>query len=108
MKTDVTIFLGSQDFLVYREGGGGTVEIFDISVTSEHRRRGIGKQLLTTLFQDVGPGKRVFAITRTTNEVAQQFYESCGFEVAGVLRRFYGAENGADAVMYVRSSGGPL
>lgn len=104
----VTIKIGGAH-LDYRPSGvGSTWEILDIHVPNEMRRQGVGRQLLENLFNILGKNCRVYAITRTSNEIAQQFYESCGFDTAGVLRRFYGSENGADAVMYVRSSGGPI
>jgi len=101
------ITIDRNDFLIWRDGGGGTVEIFDIQVNSD-RRKGIGRRLLRKLFEQLPPEARVFAITRTSNEIAQHFYEACHFHVAGVLRRFYDADHGADAIVYVRSAGGPL
>lgn len=96
------------DFIAYREGSGGTVEIYDIVVNSA-RRKGIGRRLLENLFRLVGKGKRVFAITRIENEIAVQFYQACGFEIIGVLRRFYSdSAGGVDALMFGRSSEGPI
>lgn len=95
-----------QDFLVWREGSGDTIEVFDIAVNSE-RRKGTGRRLMEALFRKVGPGKRVFAITRATNLIAQLFYERLRFD--GIpLRRFYSSDKDVDAVMYVRSSEGPV
>ena len=94
-------------FLDYRPASGGTWEIYDVHVPNECRRQGYGKRMIELLFKRVGSGKRVYAITRASNEVAQQFYESLRFEVVGVLRRFYGGE-GADAVMFGRGSEGPV
>jgi ribosomal protein S18 acetylase RimI-like enzyme len=96
-----------RDFLEWREGSGGTVEIWDIQVGTE-RRKGKGRRLFQKLFAELGPGVTVFAITRADNEVAQQFYEACRFTTVNVLRRFYGAERGVDALMYLRKSGGPV
>jgi ribosomal protein S18 acetylase RimI-like enzyme len=88
------------DFLLYREGSGKTIEIFDIAVNTE-RRKGKGRQLVNLLFANVPQGtKRVWAITRADNFVAQQFYEELRFRSIP-LRDFYG-EGGVDAVMYVR------
>ena len=96
----------SRDFLVFQYRHDQTVEIVDIAVNSE-RRKGIGRSLVRQLCHKLEPTLRVYAITRINNEVAHSFYESLGFCVAGVLRRFY-SEDGADAVMYVRSAGGPI
>lgn len=98
---------GGKDFLNYRYGSGLTIEIFDIQVDTE-RRKGRGKALLAALFKTLPVDTRVFAITRAENEVAQEFYEACGFRVCGVLRRFYSGYTGIDAVMYIRKAGGPL
>lgn len=96
-----------QDYLTYREGSGGTIEIFDIAVTSE-RRVGNGRRLVEMLFAQLEPHIRVWAITRADNLIAQQFYERLQFECIGVLRRFYGAEKSVDAIMYGRKAGGPV
>lgn len=95
------------DFIEWREGSGGTIEIFEIQVNSK-RRSGIGRKMLETWFKSLPQATRVWAITRIENEVAQQFYEACGFSCSGVLRRFYRNEHQADAVLYVRSAGGPI
>ena len=96
-----------RDFLDYREGSGGSVEIFDLQVGSD-RRKGIGRQLVERLCGGLQPDIRVWAITRATNEIAQIFYERCKFTMACPLRRFYSEDNGVDAIMYIRRAGGPL
>ena len=95
-----------RDYLEWRDGGGGTVEIFDIVVGSS-RRNGIGRLMVSTLLDMVAnnhsPLTVVWAITRTENLIAQQFYESMNFEVIGVLRRFYSYEGDkVDAIVYGR------
>lgn len=93
-------------FLVHRAGSGGTVEIFDIAVTTE-RRKGAGRKLIQELFATLDPATRVFAITRAENLIAQKFYEALGFD--GIpLRRFYSDDRRIDAVMYIRSAGGSI
>lgn len=92
-----------RDFLVYRQGSGGTIEIFDIVVGSE-RRVGRGRNLVDKLLKSIPQSvKLVWAITRADNFIAQAFYEELHFRVIGVLRYFYqdGAET-VDAVMYGR------
>jgi ribosomal protein S18 acetylase RimI-like enzyme len=95
------------DFLVWSLRADGNVEIVDIAVNSE-RRKGKGRLLVQELFHKLHCMTRVFAITRTTNEIAQQFYERLGFQVSGVLRRYYDDENGADAILFIRRAGGPV
>lgn len=95
------------DYLEYRDGSGGTVEIWDIAVVSE-RRKGVGTSMvmeLVTRCLDRGV-KRVYAVTRAENRVAQEFYRSLGFHPEP-LYDFYGVkdENGkatVDAVMYIK------
>jgi ribosomal protein S18 acetylase RimI-like enzyme len=96
-----------RDFLDWREGSGGTVEIFNVQVMSA-RRKGKGRLLVRKLFAELGPGVTVWAITRADNEVAVQWYQALGFDVTGVLRRFYGAERGVDAILFGRRSEGPI
>jgi ribosomal protein S18 acetylase RimI-like enzyme len=95
-------------FLKYRFAPGRTVEIVDIEVDPLVRGNGWGRRLLEILFKRLDDSVvTVYAITRTENEVAIQFYESCRFEVLGVLRRFYGGK-GVNAIMYGRSPRGPV
>lgn len=99
--------LAKPDHLQYREGSGGTVEIWDIVVWSE-RRQGIGRSMVEELFtacRSVGV-RRVYAIARAENRIAGEFYEAMGFRSVPLFD-FYGVrdEHGrstVDAIMYVR------
>lgn len=93
-----------RDFLIWRQGSGTTVEIYDIVVGSE-RRRGRGRVLIEKLLNSLpeqAPGTTlVFAITRWSNTVACEFYEALGFRVVGRLHQFYHNDDGYEhAVMY--------
>ena len=94
-----------EDFLIHRQGSGNTVEILDIQVGSV-RRKGRGRELVERLMKSLPEECHlVFAITRTCNLIAQEFYEALGFRVVAVLRDFYGAKSGegsdvADAIMF--------
>lgn len=68
------------DFLAYREGQNGTVEIYDIAVMSE-RRCGYGTELLRKL-EEKKKG-HIYAFMRASNHKAKAFYEKNGFN--GVL-----------------------
>src|SRR5687767_3635714 len=99
------IELSGEDFLLWRRGSGNTVEIYDIVVNSE-RRRGKGRLMLSILLKAVRPQEAtVFAITRTENKIAQDFYFACGFHVIGTLYEFYDSGCGrVDAIMYGRKA----
>lgn len=94
------------DYIDWRKASGGTVEIMDIAVNSD-RRKGIGRSLVSQLMKCFAPEVRVWAITRAENIIAQKFYEALQFD-AIPLRRFYSSEKNIDAVMYIRSAGGPV
>ena len=72
-------------------------EVHTIGVARSHRGRGLGRELLRGLLA-VADGERatVFLEVRTDNEAARGLYESEGFEVIGLRRRYYPA-SGADA-----------
>jgi ribosomal protein S18 acetylase RimI-like enzyme len=94
------------DFLLWRQGSGKTVEIFDIQVGSI-RRQGIGKTMVFDLLLHAPVDTTlVWAITRSTNLIAQEFYEALGFRVVGILRDFYQDQGfqccTVDAIMYGR------
>ena len=77
------------------------MEILEIEVGSE-RRKGKGRALIALLLRDmVRPGtEKVWAITRESNRIAQQFYGAVGFELLAKLCDFHGA--GEHALMYGR------
>lgn len=96
---------------MYRINPGNVVEIVDIVTKSEYRGCGHGRRLLEQFFKEdeIKDCTTVYAVTRASNLIAQQFYEKCGFEVTAVLRRFYSrVEPVADAIMYGRSPQGPI
>jgi len=98
--------------LDYRKGSGRTIEIYDIVVRA-NRRTGIGRGLVTELFNRITDGLEdatlVWAITRSSNFIAQEFYEALGFRVVAVLRNFYKDEHPdtTDAIMYGRDISPP-
>jgi len=99
---------GGQDFLVWRLGSGNTVEILDIHVGSR-RRRGIGRRLVNMMLARIPKNiVMVYAITRTENFIAQEFYEELRFRVIAPLRHFYRdqKEPTVDAIMYGYDIGG--
>lgn len=90
-------------YIEYRYAPGHTCEIVNIEVEAEHRGKGVGRELVTTLCKIVRQrAKHVYAVTRSSNLIAQEFYAKCGFHVVGVLNRFYDDELVVDAIMYGR------
>ena len=95
------------NYLLWRQGSGHTVEIYDLMVDATCRRNGVGRKLVDKLLDHYLPAgtRLVFAITRTSNFIAQQFYEELRFRVVGILRNFYQDERSpeqVDAIMYGR------
>ena len=72
-------------------------EVHTIAVAPPHRGRGIGRELLRGLLAVAdGAGATVFLEVRTDNDAARALYESEGFTVIGLRKRYYPA-SGADA-----------
>ena len=72
--------------------------IMNIAVSPEHRRMGIGSDLLECLFDEAGPDARYTLEVRTSNHGAIAMYERFGFRRAGHRRRYY-HDNGEDALI---------
>ena len=82
----------TRDFLVWREGSGRSVEIFDIQVGSE-RRVGKGRQLVRLLVDAIPEDTHlIFAITREGNGIARDFYNGLGFVEMATIPDFYKEE----------------
>jgi [ribosomal protein S18]-alanine N-acetyltransferase len=72
-------------------------EVHTIGVDPAHRRGGIGRRLLRGLLAVAdGVAATVFLEVRTDNGAARALYESEGFTVVGLRRRYY-RPSGADA-----------
>lgn len=72
-------------------------EVHTIGVDPAHRGRGTGRALLRELLTAADAGRAtVFLEVRTDNDVARALYESEGFRVVGLRRRYY-RPSGADA-----------
>ncbi|MGD9619877.1 MAG: ribosomal protein S18-alanine N-acetyltransferase [Mycolicibacterium sp.] len=70
-------------------------EIHTIGVDPDYQGQGIGRSLLSRLFEFAAGGP-IFLEVRTDNEAAIALYESEGFTRVGVRKRYYRA-SGADA-----------
>jgi [ribosomal protein S18]-alanine N-acetyltransferase len=79
-------------------------EIHTIGVDPAHQRRGIGRALLRGLLTVADElAAVVFLEVRTDNEAARVLYETEGFAVVGVRKRYY-RPSGADAYTMRRES----
>lgn len=72
-------------------------EVHTIGVDPAHQGRGLGRVLLHRLLDAADQvGATIFLEVRTDNEPARGLYESEGFEIVGVRKRYY-RPSGADA-----------
>ncbi len=79
----------------------GELEILNVAVLPECRRRGLGRRLLGLLLQvarKMGITRAVLEV-RTGNAPAIALYEGLGFARAGRRPRYY-ADTGEDALIY--------
>jgi ribosomal-protein-alanine N-acetyltransferase len=70
-------------------------EVHTIGVDTAYQGRGIGRRLLDMLL-DIADGGAVFLEVRTDNDAAIKLYQSVGFDVVGLRKRYYRV-SGADA-----------
>jgi ribosomal-protein-alanine N-acetyltransferase len=75
------------------------VDIHNIAVRSEYRRRGIGRMLLQQVVAAARKrqSNRVTLEVRKSNIAAQTLYRSAGFAMTGVRKGYY-SDNGEDAL----------
>lgn len=68
------------------------LHILNFAVSSQHRRRGVGRQMIEKLIDKVSASQRRNRITLEVCEVnlsAQLFFRGCGFVATEVLHDFY-------------------
>ncbi len=107
---DESIFRADENkYLVARNGGrivgyvglekvAGETHIINMAVDPEHRRQGVGKQLIEKVLND----KDIFFLeVRVSNVAAQKLYEKYGFKNVGVRKNYY-SDNGEDAYIMRR------
>ncbi len=75
------------------------VDIHNLAVRSEYRRRGIGRILLEQVILEAlrRSSLRVTLEVRKSNLAAQKLYESAGFVATGIRRAYY-SDDGEDAL----------
>jgi ribosomal-protein-alanine N-acetyltransferase len=70
----------------------GDGHLISIAVHPQHRRKGIGKELLQRAMK-TSHFKKVWAEVRRSNQGAQGFYLGMGFQVTGTVPNYYGNED---------------
>jgi ribosomal-protein-alanine N-acetyltransferase len=75
-------------------------EVQTLAVVPGQQGRGIGRLLLSALLSEAGKGPVALEV-RTDNQRAIALYESFGFSIAGVRRRYY-QPSGSDAYRMLR------
>jgi ribosomal-protein-alanine N-acetyltransferase len=66
--------------------------IISIAVHPQHRRKGIGRELLQQAMKN-SHLKKVWAEVRRSNQGAQAFYSKMGFQITGLVPNYYGNED---------------
>jgi ribosomal-protein-alanine N-acetyltransferase len=66
--------------------------IISIAVHPQHRKKGIGTQLLQRALK-TPHSKKVWAEVRRSNQGAQTFYFKMGFQITGMVPNYYGNED---------------
>jgi len=86
-------------YIVFTKEG----HIISIAVHPQHRRRGIGRELLQRAL-NTPHLKKLWAEVRRSNQGAQAFYLHMGFQIKGMVPNYYGNED-ALIVQWIPSSG---
>lgn len=83
----------------------GEEELLLLAVVPEHRRNGLGKQLLARFTADAGGrGARRLLLEMREGNPAEGLYRHCGFEAVGRRTNYYRRSNGVrlDAITFSR------
>ena len=77
----------------------GVVDIHNLAVHTDYRRRGLGRRLLNRVVDEARRQSiaRVMLEVRRSNIAAQKLYESTGFRVSGIRKGYY-SDNDEDAL----------
>ena len=78
----------------------GEIDIHNIAVHKDFRRRGLGRSLLGNVIKEARNHalSRITLEVRKSNTVAQKLYESVGFNFSGVRKGYY-SDDGEDALL---------
>ena len=82
----------------------GELDIHNVAVHPNYRRRGVARSMLNVIFESATKRgcHRVLLEVRRSNEPAQALYRSLNFEICG-LRKGYYSDNGEDAWIMERT-----
>ncbi len=75
-------------YIIFSQDG----HIISIAVHPQHRKKGIGTQLLQRALK-TPHSKKVWAEVRRSNQGAQTFYFRMGFQITGMVPNYYGNED---------------
>ena len=80
----------------------GEVDVHNIAVHIDFRRRGFGRRLLEQVVSEAQKrsSARVTLEVRRSNTAAQRLYESSGFKFTGIRKGYY-SDDGEDAFLMV-------
>lgn len=69
----------------------GELQLNSIAVKKSYRRKGIGRQILTSLIEDNNSENitSVFIEVRKNNTEAINFYNAFGFNITGIRKKYY-------------------
>jgi [ribosomal protein S18]-alanine N-acetyltransferase len=77
-----------QGYIIFSQDG----HILSIAVHPEHRKKGIGKELIDRVL-GIPQVRKVWAEVRKSNQSAQAFYLRLGFRFVAVVPKYYGEED---------------
>lgn len=79
------------------QGAGGESEVWGLGVTPAHRRRGVGRKLLTAALAQANAygAARMILEVAIDNGAARRLYASVGFTAVGQRRNYYTRAHGA-------------
>jgi ribosomal-protein-alanine N-acetyltransferase len=75
-------------YIIFSQDG----HIISMAVHPHHRRKGIGKELLERTL-NAPRLEKVWAEVRKSNQGAQAFYLRMGFQITGIVPKYYGSED---------------
>jgi ribosomal protein S18 acetylase RimI-like enzyme len=67
-------------FAIFEKWGGQNYYLAEMAVLPEYQRRGIGKQLVFSIFDKDQAAEKILLVTEKSNTWSQSFYEKIGFK----------------------------